>query len=75
MRCMLLTEIALLCMFVGARRCALAYRYRPSPWSTCIQAPTLRSTKRTQFEFHCSNALDWRAFSTFWLTCRTTLEL
>ena len=75
MRCMLLTEIALLCMFVGARRCAFAYRYRPSPWSTCIQAPTLRSTKCTQFGFHCSNALDWRAFSTFWLTCRTTLEL
>ena len=41
---MLFTEIALLCMFVGARRLALANRYSPSPWSTCIQAPTLRST-------------------------------
>ena len=72
---MLLTEIALLCMFVGARRLALAYRYRPRPWSTCIHAPTFRSTKRTQFGFHCSNALAWRALSTFWLSCRTTLEL
>ena len=30
---------------------------------------------RTQFGFHCSNAFDRRAFSTFWLSCRTTLEL
>jgi len=50
------TEIALLCMFVGARRLAFANRYSPRPWSTCIQAPTFRSTKRTQFWFHCSNA-------------------
>ncbi len=74
-RCMLLTEIALLCMFVGARRLALAYRYSPSPWSTCIQAPTCCSTKRTQFGFHCSNALAARAASTFWLSWRTTLAL
>ena len=72
---MLFTEIALLCMLVGARRLALANRYRPSPWSTCIQAPTLRSTNRTQFGFHWSNALDCRAASTFWLSWRTTLEL
>ena len=56
-RCMLFTEIALLCMFVGARRLALANRYSPRPCSTCIQAPTLRSTKRTQLGFHCSKAL------------------
>jgi len=72
---MLLTEMALLCMLVGARRLALAYRYRPRPWSTCIHAPTLDSTKRTQFGFHWLNALDWRATSTFWLSWRTTLEL
>ena len=72
---MLFTEIALLCMLVGARRLALAYRYSPRPWSTCIQAPTLRSTNRTQFRFHCSNAFDCLAASTFWVTCRTTLEL
>ena len=72
---MLFTEIALLCMFVGARRLALAYRYSPSPWSTCIHAPTLRSTKRIQFRLHCSNALLCRALSMFWLTCRTTLAL
>ena len=41
----------------------------------CIQAPTLRSTKRTQFGVHCSNAFALRAFSTFWLICRTTLAL
>src|SRR6266487_4370888 len=74
-RCMLFTEIALLCMFVGARRLALANRYRPRPWSTCIQAPTLCSTNRTQFGFHCSNAFACLAASMFWLTCRTTLEL
>ena len=72
---MLFTEIALLCMLVGARRLALANRYRPRPWSTCIHAPTLRSTKRTQLRFHCSNALVWRAVSMFWLSWRTTLEL
>ncbi len=72
---MLFTEIALLCMLVGARRLALAYRYRPSPWSTCIHAPTLRSTKTTQFRFHCSNAFDCLAVSMFWVTWRTTLEL
>ena len=43
---MLLTEIALLCMFVGARRLAFANTYSPRPCSTCIHAPTLRSTKR-----------------------------
>ena len=72
---MLLTEIALLCMLVGARRLAFAYRYRPSPWSTCIQAPTLCSTNRTQFWLHWSNAFACLALSTFWLSCRTTLEL
>ena len=41
----------------------------------CIHAPTLRSTKRTQFGVHCSNAFALRAFSMFWLTCRTTLAL
>ena len=30
-RCMLFTEMALLCMLVGARRFAFAYRYRPEP--------------------------------------------
>src|SRR5215471_11075007 len=48
-RCMLFTEIALLCMFVGARRLAFANKYRPRPWSTCIQAPTWRATKSIQF--------------------------
>src|SRR5947209_5286582 len=43
--------------------------------STCIQAPTLRSTKVTQFGVHCSKDLVLRAFSMFWLTCRTTLAL
>ena len=43
--------------------------------SMCIQAPTLRSTNRTQFGVHMSNALPWRAFSTFWLICRTTFAL
>ena len=41
----------------------------------CIQAPTCRSTKCTQFGAHSSNALALRAFSTFWLSCRTTLAL
>ena len=59
----------------GARRLALAYRYSPRPWSTCIHAPTLRSTKRTQFRLHCSNALVCLAASMFWLSCRTTLAL
>ena len=72
---MLFTEIALLCMLVGARRLALANKYRPSPWSTCIHAPTCDSTKRTQFRFHCSKAFVALAASTFWLSCRTTLEL
>ena len=72
---MLFTEIALLCMLVGARRLALANRYRPSPWSTCIHAPTCDSTKRTQFRFHWSNALVCLATSMFWLSCRTTLAL
>ena len=72
---MLFTEIALLCMLVGARRLAFAYRYSPRPWLTCIHAPTFRSTKRTQFGLHCSNALAALAASTFWLSCRTTLAL
>ena len=72
---MLFTEIALLCMFVGARRLAFANRYSPRPWSTCIQAPTFRSTKRTQLWFHCSNAFACLAASMFWLSCRTTLAL
>ena len=54
---MLFTEMALLCMFVGARRLALANRYSPSPCSTCIHAPMCRSTNVTQLAFHCSNAL------------------
>src|SRR5690349_8079487 len=74
-RCMLFTEIALLCMLVGARRLALANRYRPSPWSTCIQAPTCDSTKLTQFRLHWSKALLCRATSTFWLSCLITLAL
>ena len=72
---MLFTEIALLCMFVGARRLAFANRYSPSPCSTCIHAPMCRSTNCTQLGFHCSNALVWRAVSMFWLICRTTLAL
>ena len=72
---MLLTEMALLCMFVGARRLAFANRYSPRPCSTCIQAPMLRSTKVTQLRFHCSNALVSRAVSMFALICRTTLAL
>ena len=72
---MLLTAIALLCMLVGARRLALANKYRPSPWSTCIHAPTFDSTKRTQFRFHTSNALACWAFWMFWFSCRTTLAL
>ncbi len=43
--------------------------------SMCIQAPTLRSTKRTQFEFQSSNAFALRAFSMFWVSCRTTFAL
>ena len=72
---MLLTAIALLCMLVGARRLALANRYRPSPWSTCIHAPTFAATKCTQFWFHWSKDLDCLATSMFWLSCLTTLEL
>src|ERR1700759_4782578 len=75
MRCMLFTEIALLCMLVGARRLALAYRYRPRPWSTFIQAPTLRSTNFIQSGFDGSNAVDGGALSMLWLPCRTTFEL
>ena len=41
----------------------------------CIQAPTCRSTKCTQFGVHRSNALELRAFSTFWLSWRTTFAL
>lgn len=41
----------------------------------CIQAPTLRSTKRTQFGFHSSNAFALRAFSMFWVSWRTTFAL
>ena len=72
---MLFTEIALLCMLVGARRLALANRYRPSPWSTCIHAPTCDSTKWIQFRLHCSKALVCRATSMFWLSCLTTFAL
>ena len=72
---MLLTAIAVLCMLVGARRLAFANRYRPRPWSTCIHAPTFRSTNRIQFGIHCSNALDCRAASMFWLSWRTTFAL
>ncbi len=62
-------------MFVGARRLALAKTYRPRPCSTCIQAPTLVATNRTQFGFHWSNALVSLAASMFALICRTTLAL
>ena len=41
----------------------------------CIHAPTCRSTNRTQLAAHRSNALALRAFSTFWLSCRTTFAL
>jgi hypothetical protein len=53
---MLFTDTALLCMFVGQRRCALAKTYSPRPCSTCIHAPTWLSTKDTQFGFHCAKA-------------------
>ena len=43
--------------------------------SMCIHAPTWRSTKRTQLGAHMSNAFALRAFSTFWLSCRTTFAL
>ena len=72
---MLFTEIALLCMLVGARRWAFAKTYRPRPCSTCIHAPMLRSTKVIQLRFHWSKAFVCRAVSTFWLIWRTTLEL
>ena len=72
---MLFTASAVLCMFVGARRLAFAKTYSPRPCSTCIHAPTWLSTNDTQFGFHCSKALVWRAASTLAVICRTTFEL
>ena len=73
--CIEFTEMALLCMLVGASRWAGRKTCMPSPCSACIEAPTWRATTLTQLGSHRAKALVSVALAMFWLICRTTLAL